>query len=264
MMRWFSLICAMLFCTTGFAAENSSAQDIAKSMKRKTLVFAAPAWEGYTNEDGTGLYWEIIKEVYEPLGFTVRLKNMPFNRSMKLMTNYRTVDGVPGEGIDSDYNGLTFADLPLEPEYLAIAYNKGKVAGFEEKPNLTGKVVGWRKGYNLLDDSYGKFKVKEFFDLEKGIALLESGSIDVLVDELSEIDAVAEHEGVDLSKFETAEFVTGDYYFMVFGQTVASQPLADIYDLRIKEIALAGMLAPLYEEWEVDIPKPVQEIIDGK
>ena len=265
MIRWISLLSIMLFSTAGFATEPLSAEEITKSLRRSSLVFAAPDWDGYTNTDGTGLYWEILKEVYEPLGFELRLQNMPFNRSMRLMTKYRTVDGVPGEKIDSEFQGLTYSDLPLEPEYLAIAYRKGSVPKFNEYPVLTGKRVGWRRGYNLLvDKKYGEFDLREFNRVENGLALLEAGRIDVLVDELAEIEAAAEKEGVDLSQFQIDEFVTGGYYYMVFGDSVVSQPLSDIYNIRIKELAQAGKLIPLYNKWGIDVPTPVRAIASGR
>ncbi|MFU6517032.1 hypothetical protein ACM795_26225, partial [Pseudomonas aeruginosa] len=30
----------------------------------RKATFAAPAWEGYTNADGSGLYWDLLKQVY--------------------------------------------------------------------------------------------------------------------------------------------------------------------------------------------------------
>ncbi len=262
-MKWLTtFLCAMSLSVSGLALAANSAEDIAATIKRKTLTFAAPMWDGYTHKDGSGLYWEILEEVYAPLGFKLRLKNQPWNRSMKLMTEYRAVDGVPGEGLDSDYENLTFSKYPLEPEYLAIAYQEGTVKSFDQWPDLTGKVVGMRKGYNLIPegDRYGDFEVKEFINLKKGMALLEIGDIDVLVDELAEIEAVAEKEEIELEQFEVAEFVTGDYYYMSYGDGHVSKPLADIFDVRIEVLAKQGRLQALYDEWNVDIPEPLMEL----
>ena len=263
MKKWTTVFFSLILSVSFSVHAQSPAENIAGSIKKRTLIFAAPMWEGYTHKDGTGLYWELLKEVYEPLGFTLRLKNLPWNRSMKLMSKYRTVDGVPGEGLDSDYDNLTFSKYPLEPEYLALISNKGKVKDFDEKPSLTGLVVGMRKGYNLLPEGekYGQFILKEFINMEKGMALLESGSIDVLVDELVEIEASAEKEGVDTSQFDISEFVTGDYYYMAYGDTHISQPLADIFNIRIEELAKQDRLTSLYEKWEIDIPAPLTELM---
>ena len=259
---WIPVFCTLMLSGMVSGSQATVAEDITSSIKRRTLTFAAPVWGGYTHEDGTGLYWEILQEVYEPLGFKLRLKNMPWNRSMKLMTDYRIIDGVPGEGLESDYENLTFSQYPLEPEYLALIYRKGQVGSFLESPNLTGKTVGWRKGYNLLPDSekYGNFLLKEFFDLKKGMSLLQSGSIEVLVDELAEIEAIAEQEQIDLEQYEITEFVTGDYYYMAYGDTHISKSLADIFDARIVELARKGWLRQVYAKWEIDLPEPVKNL----
>ncbi|MGI9273863.1 MAG: substrate-binding periplasmic protein [Endozoicomonas sp.] len=261
---WIPVLCTLMLTGTAFGSKDTVAEDITSSLKRRTLTFSAPVWDGYTHKDGTGLYWEILREVYEPLGFKLRLKNMPWNRGMKLMTDYRIIDGVPGEGLASDYENLTFSQYPLEPEYLAILYRKGQVDSFLESPDLTGKVVGWRKGYNLLtnSDSYGNYLLKEFFDLKKGMSMLQSGSLEVLVDELAEIEAIAEQEQIDLEQYEIAEFVTGDYYYMAYGDTHISKPLADIFDARIEELARKGWLQEVYAKWEIDLPEPVRALSD--
>ena len=36
----------------------------------RKATFAAPAWEGYTNADGSGLYWDLLKRSMRPTGST--------------------------------------------------------------------------------------------------------------------------------------------------------------------------------------------------
>lgn len=119
-----------------------------------------------------------------------------------------------------------------------------------------------RKGYKLIPEGekYGDFEVKEFINMKKGMALLEIGDIDVLVDELAEIEAVAERKEIDLEQFEVTEFVTGDYYYMVYGDGHMSRPLADIFNARIEALAKKGRLQALYNEWGVDMPEPLAEL----
>ncbi|WP_067519453.1 substrate-binding periplasmic protein [Endozoicomonas ascidiicola] len=259
-MKWFSLFLG-LFCFSAFASasETISPDAEAAKIKRKSLNFAAPVWAGYTYNNGTGLYWDLLKEVYEPLGFTLNFKSLPWNRSMKLMTEYRTVDGVPGEGLDSDYEHLVFSKYPLEPEYLALVYSPGVVASFERYPSLSGKVVGMRAGYNLVPEGerYGEFQLKEFTSLQKGMQLLKAGAIDVLVDEFSEIDTIAGENNISLDQFEVTEFETGDYYYMSFNDSPANKPLVTIFDARMETLAKEGVLEELYAHWMVDMPEPL-------
>ena len=86
----------------------------------RKVTFAAPAWEGYTNADGSGLYWDLLKQVYAPYGLDVKFINMPWNRANKLMTAGSMVDGVPGEipGVE----GKLYAQLPIDIEYHGVMH----------------------------------------------------------------------------------------------------------------------------------------------
>ena len=61
-MKWLtSFLLTTSLSVSGLALAANSAEDIAATIKRKTLTFSAPMWDGYTHKDGTGLYWEILK-----------------------------------------------------------------------------------------------------------------------------------------------------------------------------------------------------------
>ncbi len=112
----------------------------------RKATFAAPAWEGYTNADGSGLYWDLLKQVYAPYGLDVKFINMPWNRANKLMTAGSMVDGVPGEipGVE----GKLYAQLPIDIEYHGVMH--AAKTPFSGRASLTGKRVGWRHSYNLI------------------------------------------------------------------------------------------------------------------
>ena len=49
-MKWLtSFLLAMSLSVSGLALAANSAEDIAATIKRKTLTFAAPMWDGYTH-----------------------------------------------------------------------------------------------------------------------------------------------------------------------------------------------------------------------
>jgi len=41
------------------------------SLLAKEITVISESWDGATNHDGSGLYWDIVQKVYEPLGYTV-------------------------------------------------------------------------------------------------------------------------------------------------------------------------------------------------
>ncbi len=123
----------------------------------RKATFAAPAWEGYTNADGSGLYWDLLKQVYAPYGLDVKFINMPWNRANKLMTAGSMVDGVPGEipGVE----GKLYAQLPIDIEYHGVMH--AAKTPFSGRASLTGKRVGWRHSYNLIPAEQRDFTLVE-------------------------------------------------------------------------------------------------------
>lgn len=69
-----TVIFALLFSLTAFSTE------------KPTLHCVADEWHGYTNADGSGTYWQIIKAVYGDK-YQLKLETTPFHRAMKMVTS---------------------------------------------------------------------------------------------------------------------------------------------------------------------------------
>lgn len=48
------------------------------------IQIASEAWEGHTNADGTGMGWDILREVFEPAGVALRILSVPYTRAVGL------------------------------------------------------------------------------------------------------------------------------------------------------------------------------------
>src|SRR5690554_5285993 len=82
----------------------------------KAISVVAPEWEGFTNKDGSGLYWELLRAIYEPVGITVKTANVPWNRAMKMVTKYSVYNAIVGEDQDTEESVL-FTDFAIDVEY---------------------------------------------------------------------------------------------------------------------------------------------------
>ncbi|WP_211825347.1 substrate-binding periplasmic protein [Kistimonas asteriae] len=232
----------------------------ASEIKVSSATFAAPEWEGYTNKDGTGLYWEVLKAVYEPEGIRLRLKNMPWARAMKLVTKYRVLDGIVGEYRDTEEN-LLFPAAPIDVEYLAVIHRKDTDIDWQGRGTLTGKTVSWRRDYDLIPESDIDFTLKEVVRPAKAMALLEIGDIDFFIDEYDEIENMLAAEGLDESEYVIEDLPPGKDVFTGFVNHAKSQQLIDIYNRRIKEMTGNGELEKIYLKWEVDMPSNLQALM---
>jgi polar amino acid transport system substrate-binding protein len=48
------------------------------------IRLASETWNDYTNADGSGLAWDVLREVFEPAGVKVKIRSVPYTRSVGL------------------------------------------------------------------------------------------------------------------------------------------------------------------------------------
>lgn len=48
------------------------------------VVLASEEWNDYTNKNGSGLAWDVLRQVFEPAGITLQTRSVPYTRSVGL------------------------------------------------------------------------------------------------------------------------------------------------------------------------------------
>lgn len=91
----------------------------------KAIHVASEHWPGFSNHDGSGLYFEIIKAVYEPLGITVKFSIEPFKRARHstVQQQYDVVIGTYSQA-DRGNNLLLTPHHPINAERVLAIYHK--------------------------------------------------------------------------------------------------------------------------------------------
>lgn len=46
------------------------------------VMLASEQWNDYTNKDGSGLAWDVLRQVFEPAGITVQTRSVPYTRML--------------------------------------------------------------------------------------------------------------------------------------------------------------------------------------
>jgi polar amino acid transport system substrate-binding protein len=249
-MRFLCLSILMMLCLSLQAEEYSSAS--VNRSQIKTISIVAPVWEGYTNKDGTGVYWEVLKEIYEPLGISVKPKNVPWNRAMKMVSKYRTYNGIVGEYRDSEED-VIFPMYAIDIEYLSVLSKNSSNVTFKDLDSLTGKTVGWIKDYEVIVKSNRDFKLREFRNIKQGIELLNAGKIDFLIDDWDEIAAAMKEANMTPENYSVDEMPEGKDIYTAFSVDNLSKELIKIYNERIPVLAKSGRLEAIYKKWDTAV-----------
>ena len=83
------------------------------------IHFVSEAWEDVTNADGTGLCWELFRNVYEPRGIQVKFEIVPYARATN-MVQQQQADASVGVYLD-EYDHALFSEWHyLQDRVLAI------------------------------------------------------------------------------------------------------------------------------------------------
>ena len=110
----------------------------------ENIIICTPAWEGYTQKDGKGIYHDVWREIYEKKGVKIIVKYTPFKRCENTLkfrkTNNSKYDTV-ASAYASDLKHLITPKWHLDADLISVVSKKG--VSWEGQSTLTNKRVGW-------------------------------------------------------------------------------------------------------------------------
>lgn len=227
---WLAMMFFLLFICCGLARAS------------QTLIFVSEEWEGQTNADGTGFYWDLLRNVYEPAGYAVQFSVMPYARAVKMV-----VDGEAHAWVASyiDEEGVIYPQIPFDTDKVAGVFRKGELDPAQGQLALEGRDVGWIRGYSYDDYLDVQVNKNELNNRENGLQMVERGRLDVYLDAAVDIRIAMEQDVVDRAHLEKAVFLELEL-FMAFQNGETGVELAQIWDERMKELHETGELRALY------------------
>ena len=255
------LICIMfslLFLLTnkvyaGTKCDNINYQNI------KKINIVSPELEGGATNDGSGIYFELVKLIYNPVGITVKTSNAPFNRVNMLLTKNKIDASISfySSKVAAD-NGLNYYKTPKRPinteRLTAIFKNNSSKWIFPD--SLAGKRVAWMDGYNFEKGIPVDYEYQRISDQLQGLKLLQIGRIDYYLDNEYDIKRTIKKYNFDDKQY-TMQPILENQLFVAFSKTQKSNKLMDLFDCRMDELRESGELQKLYYKW--DIPMPPKE-----
>lgn len=216
----------------------------------KEIIVATKSWKGATNRDGTGLYWDIIKEVYEPLGYTIIKKYKSYDEAAEMVrTNNADIY------LAAYTNQKGFALYPrhyFDQDVVVAIFRKDAVEKWEGRKSLEGLKVGWVRGYDY--DKYLNVKVdrEELSNRNNGMKQLTNERLDAFVDTREHIKPYFQKAKLDPEDFGK-KIILQLKLFPAFAKTVKGQTLIAIWDKRMKELIKTEEFKNLYYESEYTI-----------
>lgn len=183
----------------------------------KTVITAGPSWNRFTNEDGHGLYHDIIQQVFS--GYQVKHLYVSSEQANAMVAIGRAdIKMCETKQIES----LILSSVPMYENDYYVLFLQESINKWEGDESLRGKKIAWREGYYSNLDFSVPVEFIEVRSGESALKMVMHGRAVFYVDDYNLIRQSFEKAGetFDPEKFGV-ERVGTRKYFPVFANTPA-------------------------------------------
>ncbi len=224
-----------------------------------TISLATAEWEDYTNADGTGLYFEIFREVFKRHNIEVKYQVVPYERSVKMVED-KTVDAWVASYVDEE----DFARYPkwhFDADVVVALFKKDKFPKWRGERSLVGKNVSWIRGYSYDDYLEIRMNKHEVSKRINALKMLQRGRIDVFLDafaDITEDERITVNElgmhfkdGYNEFQFSVEEILELKLY-LAFADTDRARELMRMWDKTFPVLLKNGTIKALFDKNEIE------------
>ncbi|WP_256601889.1 MULTISPECIES: transporter substrate-binding domain-containing protein [unclassified Pseudomonas] len=216
--------------------------------KPADIVLVSEQWNAYTEADGSGLGWDLMREIFEPAGVQVALRIEPYTRAVGLVQRgeadawvgayQNEVDGTlyPKWHYDTDeIYALTLASRPA-PTLRSLASYR----------------LAWVRGYAFDHYLPNVVHFNEVPRRDHIPTMLEHGRADVYIDAKPEIGFILA-QTQEPQRFRTT-YLTAIPLYLSFADNDRGRYLRDLFDRRMAQLVRSGQLRPIFARWKQPYP----------
>ena len=237
--RFFALLLVATWVSATSAQDqaSTSADDISE------VVIFTQEWEGDTNADMTGIYWETLRAVFEPIGIELKVTFMPYNVSI-IRVKAAECDMALSSYMN-EYPELLYPDWPQEIEEVYALH--GKSTRYRDQNSFVGKKSAWINDYHYEQFLPAGIDFTEVRSVALGLRMLERDRIDFFLDYDESIRSAAEETGVDLTGFVFSRVTKlAKRVYPMFRNNDRGRALVEIYDRRMAVLHKDGTLDRIF------------------
>lgn len=218
------------------------------SDKPTDIQLVSEHWIGYTETDGTGLGWDLMREIFEPAGVKVEQRIEPYTRAVGLVQR--------GE---ADAWIAAYKDEVEGTLYSKWNYDTDEIytLGLASKPLPSMQTLGkyrlaWVRGYEYQHYLPNVTHFNEVARRDHILPMLEYGRADLYIDAKPEMDFVlAQSEAPQRYRLT---YLTSIPLYLSFADTPRGHALRDLFDVRMGELVHSGKLRPIFARWKHAYP----------
>jgi len=210
----------------------------------KNVVGVSERYDGGTEENCKGFYWEVSKEVFALSNINLICKLAPYQRAVKLVET-NNADFWVGSYIDEE-NFAYYPKINMDADIVSVLFDSTKNK-FNNINDLKNKKVGWINGYDYDDYIDVSMDKKELRNKIAAIKMVKYGRLDYLMEDSLELELSLKKMKFDKSNLVVKKIMELKTY-LAFNKTKRGKELAKIWDTNIKKLHESGKLKKMYDK----------------
>jgi len=212
------------------------------------VVLASEEWSNYTNKDGSGLAWDVLRQVFEPADITVQTRTVPYTRSIGLAQRGE-VDGWVGAYRD-EASGVLYPHWHFDADHI---YALGlATAPTPSLATLGNYRLAWVRGYKYEAYLPNLHRFNQIERRDSILPMLQHARVDFYIDSLTEANLVLSQSD-EPSQFKLTHIAELPLY-VGFADTERGRALMAVYDRRMAALVDSGELKPIFLRWKQPYP----------
>lgn len=219
--------------------------------ENKTIVFATEEWKDATNRDGSGLYWDILRAVYEPAGYKVKPLIRSYKGSVTLVKE-KKVDAMIGAYIDEIDEGIYPANH-FAVDVVTVLYKKESNFQWTGLKTIFGKNVCWVEGYSFNDylpsSLVESLSIRRVDSRETAFRLLSLSLTDFILDADGDLEDFIEDNPQYQKNIYLKKKLFEQKLYVVFSDTKKAKQLVKLFDSEFSKLLKAGTIKKLYNKY---------------
>ncbi len=199
----------------------------------ETITVATDEWSSYTNQDGTGYYFDLLRAVFPEPEYKLDIKIVPYARSVQMALNNQAhvVLGIYKEEVPEGQVSKYVVEQDLVDALVSPELNKS----WKGAESLAGKSVVAKidYGFNTITDV--KMNYAEKASLENMVKMLKAGRVDAVLDYEEDLDPIIKAEKLDDS-FAIKKSVMGSPIYFGFSGDEAGKKYLKRFNEEYKKL----------------------------
>nr|WP_246237929.1 transporter substrate-binding domain-containing protein [Pseudomonas akapageensis] len=212
------------------------------------IRLASEEWSDYTNKDGTGLAWDILRKVFEPAGVKVRTRSEPYSRAVGLVQRDEADAWVGSYHQERSEN--LYPRWPFDVDHIYALGLAGKAV--PQRETIGQYRLAWVRGYEF--QRYLP-NIKRYDEVQRRngiVSMLVHDHTDFYIDALTEVEYV-QSMAKDPALLKSTHLAELPLY-LAFANTARGRALLELFDKRMDSLVPSGELREIFERWEQPYP----------